>query len=131
MPPYPPKPLAGYVLGKGYEKKGKREKKPPGKNRSLTPSRALQPLLECFYLVVPPSWRARFSTVPPSIPVVNPSGRIDKVVCVGAPRGTGLWSLEGPSEEGLLTAVFHNVGGTTSLLTQNKALSYGLGIRTQ
>jgi hypothetical protein len=133
MPPYPPKPLAGYVLGKGYEKKGKREKKPPGKNRSLTPSRALQPLLECFYLVVPLSLAGPLldGSIHPSIPVVNPSGRIDKVVCVGAPRGTGLWSLEGPSEEGLLTAVFHNVGSTTSLLTQNKALSYGFARRTQ
>jgi hypothetical protein len=35
--------------------------------------------------------------------------------------------MEGPSGEGLLTAVFHNIGSTTSLLTQNKALSYGFG----
>ena len=79
--------------------------------------------------VFPLAWRARFSTVPPSIPVVSPSGRLDKGCCVGAPRGTGLWRLEGPSGEGLLTAVFHNVGSTTSLLTQYKALSYGFARR--
>jgi hypothetical protein len=68
----------------------------------------------------------------PSIPVVNPSGRIDKscylIVC-WCSKGNGVVGLEGPSEEGLLTAVFHNVGSTTSLLTQNKALSYGFARR--
>jgi len=52
-----------------------------------------------------------------------PFGTVDCVLVLQGERDCGY--MEGPSGEGLLTAVFHNIGSTTSLLTQNKALSYG------
>ena len=153
MPPYPPKPLAGHVLGKGYEKKGKREKKPPGKNHSLTPSRELHLSWNVFirlfphvwinahllvtgpgtwlFVCVPLGWWLRLLfRGPPSIPVVSPSGRSDKSCCFNwCSKGNGIVEWKGPPERACLP-LFHNIGSTTSLLTQYKALSYGFGLTT-
>jgi len=64
----------------------------------------------------------------PSIPVVIPLEGLTKVDCVGAPRGTVLWDGKGPPKRACLP-LFHNIGSTTSLLTQYKALSYGFARR--
>ena len=58
-------------------------------------------------------------------PLCIPLEGLTKVVLLVLQGERDCGGVEGPSEEGLLTAVFHNVGSTTSLLTQNKALSYG------
>ena len=60
-------------------------------------------------------------------PLCIPLEGLTKVVLLVLQGERDCGGVEGPSEEGLLTAVFHNVGSTTSLLTQNKALSYGFG----
>ena len=62
-------------------------------------------------------------------PLCIPLEGLTKVVLLVLQGELDCGGVEGPSEEGLLTAVFHNVGSTTSLLTQNKALSYGFARR--
>jgi hypothetical protein len=101
MPPYPPKPLAGYVLGKGYEKKGKREKKPPGKNRSLTPSRGLHLSWNVFIKLFPLAGGPASRRFHPSIPVVYPSGRIDKGCLCWCSKGNGFVELGRALRRGL------------------------------
>jgi hypothetical protein len=67
MPPYPPKPLAGYVLGKGYEKIWKERKEAPRQESLFGAKSGIAASLGMFLLsclVVPPGWWPRFSTVP-------------------------------------------------------------------
>jgi hypothetical protein len=134
MPPYPPKPLAGHVLGKGSEKLWKERKEAPRQESLFGAESGIAPLSECFYLVV---WLFPLAGGPasrrfhPSIPVEIPLEGLTIGVfscCFGAPRGTVLWGWKGPPKRACLP-LFHNIGSTTSLLTQYKALSYGFARR--
>jgi hypothetical protein len=52
MPPYPPKPLAGHVLGKGSEKLWKERKEAPRQESLFGAESGIAPLSECFYLII-------------------------------------------------------------------------------